>query len=323
MCSEATVKNTLAFVFPDDAAQPSLAEMARFIKSLAGDVAMMETTYKISDEKSVFIRYRNEDAMKFSLENNSNVIPFHYTNGTKVMVRMSVAGGNIRYVRVFDLLPEVSDQHITSVMAKYGKVKRTVRERFPAEFQLDMFTGVRGIYMDIEQDIPEVIYFHHRKARVCYDGRKTKCFVCKSETHMKKSCPVLQERRQKDGSHLEPTIEPQSVEATAAAGGGEADPHRWVVQRNRRSKQKAKKSETMPQRSAETTSTISSSASKEDSSHSATPSCGVSCVKTRCRVPTYEWFDDENERRELIESDRQRLAAAYNISVDEIEVYHN
>ncbi|XP_062707909.1 uncharacterized protein LOC134288139 [Aedes albopictus] len=77
-----------------------------------------------------------------------------------------------RYVRIFDLPPEIEDADLVLMLQKYGKVQSTVRERFPAEFQLNMFTGVRGVYMDIESAIPDVLYFRNRKGRIFYHGMK-------------------------------------------------------------------------------------------------------------------------------------------------------
>lgn len=195
MANEIVVKNTLAFQFPANAAQPTLADMGRFIKTLRGNRVMMDTAYKISDEKSVFIRFKTEEAMKFSLENNSTTLPFRYTDGKQVMVRMSVAGGNTRYIRVFDLPPEVTDLDLSSVFGKYGTVKRIIRERFPADIGLDMFSGVRGLYVDVQTAIPETLHFRGRKGRVFYDGVKSKCYVCKSEAHLKKACPIYKRRQ--------------------------------------------------------------------------------------------------------------------------------
>lgn len=193
MASAVTVKTTLAFLFPADAAQPAVADMVRFVKSYNGDKTSMEAAYKISDDKSVFIRFRSAEAMHFVLANNGELLPFCYTNGKKVMVRMLVAG-NTRYVRIFNLPPEVPDADLVSVMEKYGKVKRTVRERFPAEFQLEMFTGVRGLYMDIETEIPDILYFRNWKGTIYYNGINQKCFTCKSNTHLKRLCPIVRER---------------------------------------------------------------------------------------------------------------------------------
>lgn len=327
MSTELVVKNTLAFRFPGDAAQPAVADMVSFIKALKGDQSLMETAYKISDEKAVFIRFKCESAMQFVLANNDEVVPFHYCNGDKVMVRMSVAG-NTRYVRVFDLPPEVPDADLASVMEKYGKVKRTVRERFPAEFKLEMYTGVRGVYMDIEKEIPDILFFRNRKGRIFYDGIKPKCFTCKSDTHLKKCCPVLRERQaEKKQKQMAPeNLEKAEEDISTVAAENTID---------ETSPASLKKVETKRQRSLDTDRDSYSTtkqtnkrrnktkpaSSESDDSSLATVS-DASPTKSRHRILTYHWIEDEQERKSLMEEDKQRIAVATNTPVDEIIFYY-
>lgn len=187
MSSEIVVTNTIAFVFPDNAAQPTLPEMVRFVKGLTGDQGKMDTAYKNAEERTVFIKYKSEEGMREALSRNEEKQTFHYSNGTQVDVCMSVAG-NIQYIRVFDLPPEVSDRDLAGELSKYGKIKRCLREKYPPEYQLDLFTGVRGIYMEVEKEVPPVLYFHNRRGRIFYSGNKKKCFTCGQEGHHKKAC---------------------------------------------------------------------------------------------------------------------------------------
>lgn len=338
MSSEIEITNTLAFLFPEDATQPTVADMAGFVKALKGDLSLMETAYKITDEKSVFIRFKTDEAMKFVLENNSQSLPFHYTNGNKVAVRMMVAG-NMRYVRVFDLPPEVSDADLVTVMKEYGKIKRTVRERFPADFQLDLFTGVRGLYVNIEKEIPDILYFRNRKGRVYYDGIKPKCFCCKSELHFKKDCPVLRERtsvkQQKQATVVAEieTSEEQSVENASIVVEGIEDKNGKTSEKRQ---QKTKKTETKRQRSLDTDSQSdsaqsqahkrqnkSNTSSSEGEDGSLIAAVDASPRKIRQRIASYDWITDENERQSLIEEDKQRIAKATNTPMDHFVFYHD
>lgn len=329
MSSEITVKNTLAFRFPGDAAQPAVEDMVLFVKALNGDKSMMETAYKISDEKSVFIRFRSAEAMQFVLANNAESLPFHFNNGTKTMVRMSVAG-NTRYVRIFDLPPEVEDADLVLVLQKYGKVQRTVRERFPAEFQLDMFTGVRGVYMDIESAIPDALYFRNRKGRIFYHGIKPRCFICKSDKHLIKSCPISHSRK---GSPPKPMVEEKPAEnVTAACVDEESGREDEVIVENQ---QKKKKMETKRQRSfgsdreSDTDACKRTQKKKQPNNPSSSESeCSLISVpdnsqRMKHRIATYEWITDANERRLLIEEDKMRIAAASNTPVEQIDFYHD
>lgn len=188
MSSAVAVTNTIAFVFPDNAAQPTVPEMVRFVKSLNGTHEQIDSAYKNSMERAVYIKYKNEKGMQEALSHNEAKQSFHYSNGKQVEVCMSAAGCNTQYVRVFDLPPEVPDSVLAAELHKYGKVKRCVREKYPIEYDLDVFTGVRGIHMEVEKQIPPVLSFSDRRGRIFYRGNKSICFACGQEGHLKKFC---------------------------------------------------------------------------------------------------------------------------------------
>lgn len=183
------VKNTLMFRFPDGAAGPSVVEIARFVKAFDADKFTMECSYKISEERCICIKFMNERTMKDALMQNSEDHVFEYSNGEKVQIKMSVAGGCSKYIRIFDLPPEVPDQDIAAVLGKYGVVRRMVREKFPAQLELDLTTGVRGVHIEIKKEIPATLFFLNRRGRIYYEGVKHKCFLCKAEGHLKAECP--------------------------------------------------------------------------------------------------------------------------------------
>lgn len=190
------IENTISFAYPNGSAKPSMDEMAKFVKSLDANLADMDTMYRIAEEKSVFLKFKTEAGMRYAIMHNPEQLTFRYDNGKAVEVRMSVADGNVQYVRIFDLPPEVPDADISSVLGRYGEVKRVVREKYPAELGLDMFTGVRGVYVDVEKDIPSALNFRDRKGNIFYAGNRNKCFLCKAEGHQVNSCPKRKVRKQ-------------------------------------------------------------------------------------------------------------------------------
>lgn len=183
------VKNTLAFWFPPGAPSPSLVEVARFVKELDADLDSMETSYKLSEERCLCVKFKSYSAMKEALEQNPEIRVFRYSKGERVEVKMTVAGSCARYVRIFDLHPEIPDSEVSALLSKYGEVKRMVREKFPADLGLNMFTGVRGVYLEVKKEVPSALYVRNRKARIYYEGLKRKCFLCKEEGHLKADCP--------------------------------------------------------------------------------------------------------------------------------------
>lgn len=129
--------NTVQFRFPLGSPNPTWAEIAKFLKELETDLKVMETAYKTAHDRSLFIKFVSSEAMKASLERNSEPRKFAYTSGKLVEIRMSIAGVNMRYVRIFDLPPELNDDRLSAVLGEYGKVERVVREKFPADLGLD------------------------------------------------------------------------------------------------------------------------------------------------------------------------------------------
>lgn len=119
------------------------------------------------------------------------------TSGVSVEVRMKIAGESMRYVRVFDLPPELPDDKLEGVLREFGKIERVVREKFPPNLGLDhLFTGVRGVYMDVTKDIPPSIDIAGRKT-IFYDGLKDTCFLCQTVGHRRNSCPQRKSRDRK------------------------------------------------------------------------------------------------------------------------------
>lgn len=184
------VVNTVQFRFPAFSPRPSWAEIATFVKQLDVDLTTMESAYKTSNDRSLFVKFTSLDAMTTALENNMEPRRFEYASGTSVEVRMTIAGRNVRYVRIFDLPPEQSDESLSLALKDYGAVEWMIREKFPANLGLDhMYTGVRGVYMDIEKEIPPTINVGNRMGKVFYDGLKDVCFLCHGVGHRKNCCP--------------------------------------------------------------------------------------------------------------------------------------
>lgn len=188
-------RNTVQFRFPMGCPPPSLMEVAKFLQQLDTDLASIEATYKSAQDRSLYLKFATLEAMEESLCKNVEPRHFTYANGKRVIVRMSIAGANMHYVRVFDLPPELPDADLSSVLGEFGELQHVVREKFPPDLGLDhMYTGVRGVYMGVKATIPSAVVVGNMKARIFYEGLKDTCFLCQGLGHRRDSCPQRQSR---------------------------------------------------------------------------------------------------------------------------------
>lgn len=187
--------NTVQFKFPAGAPQPSWEEIAVFTKRMHLDLMIIEAVYRLPGRALCF-KYKTEEAMENMLRRQKESIKFHYTNGKAVDVRLSIAGRKSTYVRVFDIAPEVPDNDLAVVFAEYGRVESIIREKFPTGLGLDhLYTGIRGVHLELEKEIPPTLEISSWKVRIFYEGLKDKCFLCRMEGHHKDACPQRKSKK--------------------------------------------------------------------------------------------------------------------------------
>lgn len=216
--SKQIISNTVKFAFPLGAPRPSWIEIAGFVTTLDSDPKSMDTVYKMESDRSLCIKYKSEDAMQAVLQKHRDGINFVYSSGKSVEVRMFMAGIHLQYVRVFDVPPEVEDKELIAALENYGKIHRMLREKFPTGLGLDhLYSGVRGVYMEISSDIPPAVYVAEWKANIFYDGLKGKCFSCQLEGHQKNSCPLGKATKKREQSKNLKSTYAGVVEAGATA----------------------------------------------------------------------------------------------------------
>lgn len=200
------MSNTVKFDFPLGSPSPTWGEIAGFLKGLNTNLMCMETVYKMGTDRSICIKFQSETAMKEALRRHQEAVKFCYSSGRTVMVYMLAAGKNIQYVRVFDVPPEIVDAEISGALGKYGKIQRMVREKFPSDLGMDhLYTGVRGVYMEIENEIPPALDIGKWRAKVYYEGLKEKCFACQQEGHRRKFCPTVKQKGKQSQANRQQT----------------------------------------------------------------------------------------------------------------------
>lgn len=208
-------ENTLKLKFGAQSRNPSNDEVFAFFQKQGWDCDMLLAMYR--EDFCLFIKFQKEEQLKDALRDLGNVVTFEYANGLKIQVAVSAASGMFKYVRVFGLPPEVEDRAIAAVFAKYGSIQQMVRERYPAESGFPIWSGVRGINMEVLQEVPTNVYIQGVKARVFYDGIQHKCFLCGSTEHFKAECPKRKSVNERLGTYAHPPVNRTGLNDAAAS----------------------------------------------------------------------------------------------------------
>lgn len=183
-------KNTVKLVCPSGSRTPAHLEVLKFtltvLKIPSSDV---HSVYKDENENRFYIKFIDETKFSHFVSNLDESYNFRYDDGTVVKVSLEMASRIFRYVRIFSLPPEIEEKEIAHVLGQFGTIRQHVRERFAAEHGVAIYTGVRGVHMEIAKELPPHIYIGHFRARIYFEGLKNKCFLCKAEGHIKANCP--------------------------------------------------------------------------------------------------------------------------------------
>lgn len=204
MAAQVVRENTLKLKFGEQSRNPTNTEIFAFFQRQGWDCDMLSAMYR--EDFSLFIKFQKEETLKDALRKLGKQVMFEYENGTKIQVAVSASNGMFKYVRVFGLPPEVDDKHIEAVFAKYASIQQMVRERYPAESGFPIWSGARGLNMELIDDIPAQVYVQSIKARVFYDGIQHRCFVCGSTEHLKAECPKRKSVNTRLGSYAHPPV---------------------------------------------------------------------------------------------------------------------
>jgi hypothetical protein len=94
--------------------------------------------------RAIFIKLK-DDTLVQDIVGRTFEANYKFDSGSIVKVQTSEANGNLKYVRIFNLIAEVDDEHIEQVLKDYSTEKKQIREKFPASFGVG---GANGTVRD-------------------------------------------------------------------------------------------------------------------------------------------------------------------------------
>lgn len=198
MVDEQLRKNTVKVVFNVNDSKPKDIDMINFALNLGLTTDDIRVLYQDQFERCIYIKFSGEDIYTGFLRKHENLEhEFKYESGHISKVKIIPATGKLKYVRVFNLPPEIDDKDVVNFFKVYGKVLAFRNEKYGVDFKLPVLSGVRGLSMELEKEIPQYLFFkynqHSIKIKVYYEGIREKCYKCGLFTHKIADCPLLNE----------------------------------------------------------------------------------------------------------------------------------
>lgn len=123
--------NSMRVHFGPGKKEPTDHEIFQFMRVKMGlNSATLLCMYKDPREHCIIIKFKTEDQLKGALLRLPSSMDFDYSKCESTKVTFSAASAVFRYVRIFNLPPEIEDKELSSVLSKYGIIQRMVRERY-------------------------------------------------------------------------------------------------------------------------------------------------------------------------------------------------
>jgi hypothetical protein len=164
-------KNTIRIDFPEGSSTPTDREIIKFLTELRLQCEHVHTVYYDTFEKCIFLKFHLEEKLKSLIDQHWECF-FKYDCGEVRKVRLIEVHGNFKYVRIFNLPPEIEDRDVAASFDFYGKVHKVVREKFPDTVEFSVYSGIRGVYMEMKTEIPSHMLIKNNNVKVQYYGLK-------------------------------------------------------------------------------------------------------------------------------------------------------
>lgn len=187
--------NSVRIKYPPGCARPSETEIVRFLvkHGVTGDD--VTALYPDIRTKCFFVKFIDNVKAEEFMARTESESEFEYTNKVKTKVVVCDANEELKYIRIFEVAPEVTDEEVVNKLNDYGDVKQIVWEKVKPHPGFELYNGVRGVHIYMRSEVPDQIEIAGEKKRVTYQGMTERCFRCNQVGHKRFQCPKSAQAR--------------------------------------------------------------------------------------------------------------------------------
>ena len=100
--------------------------------------------------RRVYIKFVSAERMQSILQNIQGQQQYKHDNGEIFIVKVELAGMDVRRVRAAALPPEVKEPVLRDSMSKYGDVKGIQEEQWPNQYRYKLSNGVKIVELSLK-----------------------------------------------------------------------------------------------------------------------------------------------------------------------------
>jgi hypothetical protein len=151
-------------------------------------------------KQHVYINFRDNGRMQDILPSTGGQFEYRHTSGEISTVRINTDGMGARKVRTANLLPEVSDGVLRTVLSRYGDVRDIQAATRSSQYRYPVTSGIRLAMIILATHIPSHITVAVHRVLMPYDAQPMACYGCNATDHLNQACPTR--RRLKETAHI-------------------------------------------------------------------------------------------------------------------------
>ena len=188
--NKTTRQNTLKAVFDKNKPRPSALNIHRWMdETLRIQDDHLEALQLVGKQNAVYIKLKNKVIFEQLLNKHRGNNKFMLDDNVETVVTISDAKAEYTHVRVFNLPPELENDHISYKLQSYGIIQKIENEYWSSGYKYKVPNGIRSVYMEIKKPIPSNLSVGGHEAYIVYTGQLQTCHTCGETSHFKDRCP--------------------------------------------------------------------------------------------------------------------------------------